>query len=95
MAADLASADRHRRQLVATVSHELRDPLTAPQALLENLVDGVVTPDDEALRAALAQADRLDALDRSAPSRADPARPAPACARCCRENRAASGHEGC
>ena len=62
MAADLADADRQRRQLVATVSHELRTPLTAQQALLENLVDGVVRPDDAVLRTALAQAERLGAL---------------------------------
>lgn len=62
MAADLADADRQRRQLVATVSHELRTPLAAQQALLENLVDGVVRPDDAVLRTALAQAERLGAL---------------------------------
>lgn len=62
MAADLAGADSQRRQLVATVSHELRTPLAAQQALLENLVDGVVRPDDAVLRSALAQAERLGAL---------------------------------
>jgi len=62
MAGDLASADQQRRRLVATVSHELRTPLTAQRALLENLVDGVVRPDDDALRAALTQAERLSAL---------------------------------
>ncbi|MFM6847746.1 MAG: DUF4153 domain-containing protein [Terrabacter sp.] len=62
MAADLADADRQRRQLVATVSHELRTPLTAQQALLENLVDGVIRPDDAVLRTALAQAERLGSL---------------------------------
>ncbi|WP_330474025.1 DUF4153 domain-containing protein [Terrabacter sp. C0L_2] len=62
MAADLAGADQQRRQLVATVSHELRTPLAAQQALLENLVDGVVHPDDAVLRTALAQAERLGAL---------------------------------
>ena len=62
MAADLASADTQRRQLVATVSHELRTPLTAQRALLENLVDGVVRPDDDALRGALHQSERLSAL---------------------------------
>ena len=62
MAADLASADTQRRQLVATVSHELRTPLTAQRALLENLVDGVVRPDDDALRGALRQSERLSAL---------------------------------
>lgn len=62
MAADLADADQQRRQLVATVSHELRTPLAAQQALLENLVDGVVRPDDAVLRTALAQAERLGGL---------------------------------
>jgi len=62
MAADLADADQQRRQLVATVSHELRTPLAAQQALLENLVDGVVRPDDAVLRTALAQAERLGTL---------------------------------
>ncbi|MBB3036954.1 signal transduction histidine kinase [Hoyosella altamirensis] len=62
MAADLSAADQQRRQLVATVSHELRTPLTAQQALLENLVDGVISPDSESLRTALAQAERLSAL---------------------------------
>jgi signal transduction histidine kinase len=62
MATDLATADQQRRQLVATVSHELRTPLAAQQALLENLVDGVVRPDDEVLGTALAQAERLGAL---------------------------------
>ena len=62
MAADLAAADQERRRLVATVSHELRTPLAAQRALLENLVDGVVSPDDEALRRALRQSERLSAL---------------------------------
>jgi len=62
MAADLAAADQERRRLVATVSHELRTPLAAQRALLENLVDGVVSPDDAALRGALRQSERLSAL---------------------------------
>lgn len=62
MAEDLATADQQRRQLVATVSHELRTPLAGQRALLENLVDGVVTPDDAALEAALTQSERLSAL---------------------------------
>ncbi len=62
MATDLGSADEERRRLVATVSHELRTPLAAQRALLENLVDGVVSPDDEALRGALRQSERLGAL---------------------------------
>ena len=62
MAADLAASDHHRRQLLATVSHELRTPLTAQRALLENLVDGVVRPDDATLQSALAQSERLSDL---------------------------------
>jgi signal transduction histidine kinase len=62
MSSDLAAADQERRRLVATVSHELRTPLAAQRALLENLVDGVVSPDDEALRGALRQSERLGAL---------------------------------
>lgn len=62
MAGDLATADQQRRQLVATVSHELRTPLAGQRALLENLVDGVVTPDDAALQSALTQSERLSGL---------------------------------
>jgi signal transduction histidine kinase len=62
MAAELADADRMRRELVANVSHELRTPLGALQALLENLADGVEAPDPAALRTALAQTERLGRL---------------------------------
>ena len=53
MAADLAAADRQRRELIANVSHELRTPITALQGVLENIVDGVAAPDpaDDADRA--------------------------------------------
>lgn len=62
MSGELAAADRHRRELIATVSHELRTPLAAQRALLENLADGVVTPDSASLTAALGQAERLSGL---------------------------------
>ena len=62
MADDLADADRQRQELVANVSHELRTPVSALRAVLENLVDGVTTPDDATLRAALAQTQRLGDL---------------------------------
>lgn len=62
MSADLAAADRQRRELIANVSHELRTPISALRAVLENLVDGVTTPDDASLRTALAQAERLSGL---------------------------------
>ncbi|HEY7874664.1 MAG TPA: HAMP domain-containing protein, partial [Actinomycetota bacterium] len=59
MSADLAEVDRVRRDLVANVSHELNTPITALQAVLENLVDGVGPPDQETLRVMLAQVERL------------------------------------
>ncbi|MGE9781556.1 DUF4153 domain-containing protein [Janibacter sp. G368] len=62
MAAELEQGEEHRRRLVATVAHELRTPLSAQQALLENLADGVTTPDEATLRAALAQSERLGSL---------------------------------
>ncbi|MFD3508167.1 ATP-binding protein [Nocardia sp. NPDC058666] len=62
MAADLAAADRQRRDLIANVSHELRTPVTALRAVLENLVDGVSEPDPATLRTALAQTERLGLL---------------------------------
>jgi signal transduction histidine kinase len=62
MTADLADAERQRRDLVANVSHELRTPIGALQALLENLADGVEPPDPATLRVALAQTERLGRL---------------------------------
>jgi signal transduction histidine kinase len=62
MAEELTAVDRQRRELVANVSHELRTPLTALNALLENLADGVADPDPDALRAALAQGERMAVL---------------------------------
>jgi len=62
MAADLAAADQQRRELIANVSHELRTPIAALQAVLENLVDGVATPDPATLSTALAQTERLGRL---------------------------------
>lgn len=62
MASDLAEIDRIRRDLVANVSHELRTPISALQAVLENLVDGVVEPDPATLQAMLAQVGRLGRL---------------------------------
>lgn len=62
MAADLEAADQRRRELIANVSHELRTPISALQAVLENVVDGVSTPDPTTLRTALAQTERLGRL---------------------------------
>ncbi len=62
MAADLAAADRQRRELIANVSHELRTPITALQGLLENIVDGVSEAEPQTMRTALAQTERLGRL---------------------------------
>lgn len=62
MAEDLEADDRYRRELIGNVSHELRTPIAALQAVLENVVDGVQDPDPPAMRAALAQTERLGVL---------------------------------
>jgi signal transduction histidine kinase len=62
MAADLAAADRQRRELIANVSHELRTPITALRGLLENVVDGVSSAEPETMRTALSQTERLGRL---------------------------------
>lgn len=62
MAEDLAAADGVRREMIANVSHELRTPVAALRAQLENMVDGVVEPDQQMLEDALAMAERLSRL---------------------------------
>ncbi|WP_426572265.1 sensor histidine kinase [Aquihabitans sp. McL0605] len=62
MADELAAEDQHRRDLIANVSHELRTPISALRATLENVVDGVVTPEPALLRTMLAQTERLQRL---------------------------------
>ena len=62
MAADLAEVDRMRRDLVANASHELRTPIGALQAMLENLVDGVEPVERTALESMLRQVERLGTL---------------------------------
>lgn len=62
MTQELADADAQRRELLANVAHELRTPVAALRAELENLVDGVRPADDEALRETLAQVERMGTL---------------------------------
>ncbi len=62
MARDLGNLERLRRDLVANVSHELKTPITALRAHLENLMDGVEQPDRTTLAVMLDQADRLGRL---------------------------------
>jgi two-component system sensor histidine kinase BaeS len=49
MADDVARSERDRRNLTADVAHELRTPLAALQAGLEELRDGLVEPTPEGL----------------------------------------------
>lgn len=59
MAAELETLDRARRDLVADAAHELRTPISALRASLENAVDGVEEPD---LQGLLDQVERLGGL---------------------------------
>jgi signal transduction histidine kinase len=62
MSAELEGVERLRRELVANVSHELKTPISALRAHLENLLDGVERPDPETLQVMLAQSERLSRL---------------------------------
>ncbi len=62
MAAELADADRQQKEFIANASHELRTPVAALQGTLENLVDGVGTPDRATLERMLAQSEHLGRL---------------------------------
>ena len=62
MSGELAGTERLRRELVANVSHELKTPISALRAHLENLLDGVEDPKPETLEVMLAQSERLSRL---------------------------------
>ncbi len=62
MAAEMDATDQLRRDLVANASHELRTPISALRAVLENLVDGVADADEATLATMLAQVERLQKL---------------------------------
>jgi signal transduction histidine kinase len=62
MSRELATADAQRRELLANVGHELRTPVAALRAQLENLADGVRPADPAALAEVLEQVERLGAL---------------------------------
>jgi len=62
MSTELESLERLRRDLVANVSHELKTPISALRAHLENLLDGVERPDPETLQIMLNQSERLTRL---------------------------------
>ena len=62
MSAELEQVERLRRDLVANVSHELKTPISALRAHLENLLDGVERPDRETIEVMLRQSERLGRL---------------------------------
>jgi signal transduction histidine kinase len=62
MAAELESVERLRRDLVANVSHELKTPISALRAHLENILDGVEQPDAGTIGIMLQQSERLGRL---------------------------------
>lgn len=62
MAAELAETDRLQKEFIANASHELRTPVAALLATLENVVDGVESADRDTLGRMLAQADHLGRL---------------------------------
>jgi signal transduction histidine kinase len=62
MSAEMENLERSRRDLVANVSHELKTPIAAIRAHLENLLDGVQRPDPHTLQVMLAQTERLSHL---------------------------------
>jgi signal transduction histidine kinase len=62
MSRELENLEASRRDLVANVSHELKTPIAAIRAHLENLLDGVEQPNDHTLQVMLAQSERLGRL---------------------------------
>ena len=62
MRGELEHLEQSRRDLVANVSHELKTPITAIRAHLENLLDGVEQPEPATLGVMLSQVERLGRL---------------------------------
>lgn len=62
MAGEMEGVERLRRELVANVSHELKTPISALRAHLENLLDGVEEPNPALIEVMLQQSERLSRL---------------------------------
>ena len=62
MAADLEKAEGLRRNMMADIAHELRNPIAVLQANLEAVVDGVLPPTAENLQPLLDQSQLLSRL---------------------------------
>lgn len=64
MAADLANLEESRKTFVASVSHELRSPMTCIQGYVEGMLDGTIAPAEREkyLNTVLAETRRLTKL---------------------------------
>ena len=62
MSSELMTLEQSRRDLVANVSHELKTPITAIRAHLENILDGVEGTEPATLAVMLGQVERLGRL---------------------------------
>jgi histidine kinase len=62
LARTLDDTERRRARLVSDVAHELRTPLTTIRGYTEGMLDGVIPPDREVLRAVLDHVERLERL---------------------------------
>src|SRR4029079_1695799 len=62
MSGELDDVQRQRRELVANVSHELKTPISALRAHLENLIDGVEPADPHTLQATITPCERPRSL---------------------------------
>ncbi|MGV1004951.1 MAG: DUF4153 domain-containing protein [Candidatus Nanopelagicales bacterium] len=62
MSSELAAVERNRRDLLINIGHELRTPVAALSAQLENLVDGVTPADRANLASALSTSQRVGAV---------------------------------
>ncbi len=62
MSSELEGVEKLRRELVGNVSHELKTPISALRAHLENVLDGVEAPDPATLQVMLQQSERLSRL---------------------------------
>jgi signal transduction histidine kinase len=62
MSSELMNLEQSRRDLVANVSHELKTPIAAIRAHLENILDGVERPEPATLAMMLGQVERLGKL---------------------------------
>ncbi len=62
LAEALEETERRRLQLVSEVAHELRTPVATLKGYMEGLLDGVFSPDEQTLAAAIRETTRIERL---------------------------------